>query len=140
MLDASTDGNVEPHSLFSQPLDTSASPRCSNAGRVSSNHQPLSSMSQPVSPNSGATEVFSPAMDVFAQRLSSNHQPPYLEDARPSVRPRAGGEAKPCSRMLYMLDDPGVDDDDNKMMHEELFAADPRGREGRPASPERRGA
>jgi hypothetical protein len=33
-----------------------------------------------------------------------------------------------------MLDDPGVDDDDNKMMHEELLGADPSGREGRPGS------
>jgi hypothetical protein len=37
--------------------------------------------------------------------------------------------------LLYMLDDPGVDDDDNKMMHEELLTADPSGRAGRPAPP-----
>jgi hypothetical protein len=37
-------------------------------------------------------------------------------------------------QVLYMLDDPGVDDDDNKMMHEELLGADPSGREGRPGS------
>jgi hypothetical protein len=38
--------------------------------------------------------------------------------------------------LLYMLDDPGVDDDDNKMMHEELLAADPSGSDRRPVSPE----
>jgi hypothetical protein len=37
-------------------------------------------------------------------------------------------------QVLYMLDDPGVDDDDNKMMHEELLRADPSGLEGRPGS------
>jgi hypothetical protein len=37
-------------------------------------------------------------------------------------------------RVLYMLDDPGVDGDDNKMMHEELLGADPSGREGRPGT------
>ncbi len=37
-------------------------------------------------------------------------------------------------RLLYMIDDPGVDDDDNKMMHEELLTADPSGKEGRPGS------
>lgn len=37
-------------------------------------------------------------------------------------------------QILYMLDDPGVDDDENKMMHEELLGADPSGREGRPGS------
>ncbi|MGO8999372.1 MAG: hypothetical protein ACLQVI_39100 [Polyangiaceae bacterium] len=36
--------------------------------------------------------------------------------------------------LLYMLDDPGVDADDNKMLHEELLGADPSGREGRPGS------
>jgi hypothetical protein len=36
--------------------------------------------------------------------------------------------------LLYMLDDPGVDDDDIKMMHEELLAADPSGKDGRPGS------
>ena len=36
--------------------------------------------------------------------------------------------------ILYMLDDPGVDDDNNKMMHEELLGADPSGLEGRPGS------
>jgi hypothetical protein len=36
--------------------------------------------------------------------------------------------------LLYMLDDPGVDDDDNKMMHEELLTADPSGKDGRPGS------
>jgi len=36
--------------------------------------------------------------------------------------------------VLYMLDDPGVDGDDNKMMHEELLGADPSGLEGRPGS------
>jgi hypothetical protein len=35
--------------------------------------------------------------------------------------------------LLYMLDDPGVDEDNNKVMHEELLVADPSGREGRPA-------
>jgi hypothetical protein len=39
--------------------------------------------------------------------------------------------------LLYMLDDPGVDGDDNKMMHEELLTADPSGREGRPGTPDR---
>jgi hypothetical protein len=37
-------------------------------------------------------------------------------------------------QVLYMLDDPGVDRDDNKMMHEELLGADPSGRDGRPGS------
>jgi hypothetical protein len=36
--------------------------------------------------------------------------------------------------LLYMLDDPGVDDDNNKMMHESLLSADPSGKEGRPGS------
>jgi hypothetical protein len=35
---------------------------------------------------------------------------------------------------LYALDDPGVDGDDFKMMHESLLTADPSGREGRPGS------
>ena len=37
-------------------------------------------------------------------------------------------------QLLYMLDDPGVEGDDNKMLHEELLGADPSGREGRPDS------
>ena len=37
-------------------------------------------------------------------------------------------------RILYMLDDPGVDHDHNKMMHEELLTADPSGMDGRPGS------
>ncbi len=37
-------------------------------------------------------------------------------------------------QILYMLDDPGVDNDDNKMLHESLLAADPSGKEGRPGS------
>jgi hypothetical protein len=36
--------------------------------------------------------------------------------------------------ILYMLDDPGVDGDDNNMMHEELLGTDPSGLEGRPGS------
>ena len=36
--------------------------------------------------------------------------------------------------ILYMLDDPGIDDDDYKMMHESLLGADPSGKEGRPGS------
>ncbi len=36
--------------------------------------------------------------------------------------------------LLYMLDDPGVDDDNIKLMHEELLTADPSGRDGGPAS------
>ena len=36
--------------------------------------------------------------------------------------------------MLYMLGDPGVDDDDIEMLHEELLGADPSGREGREGS------
>ena len=36
--------------------------------------------------------------------------------------------------ILYMLDDPGVDGDDIKMMHEELLGTDPSGLEGRPGS------
>ena len=35
---------------------------------------------------------------------------------------------------LYALDDPGVDGDDSKMMHESLLTADPSGREARPGS------
>jgi hypothetical protein len=35
---------------------------------------------------------------------------------------------------LYALDDPGVDDDDVFMLHEELLGADPTGMEGRPGS------
>ncbi len=35
--------------------------------------------------------------------------------------------------LLYMLDDPGIDDDD-AMLHESLLGADPSGREGRPGS------
>ena len=44
----------------------------------------------------------------------------------------AGYEA--VFQILYMLDDPGVDDDNNLMMHEELLGADPSGKEGRPGS------
>jgi hypothetical protein len=44
----------------------------------------------------------------------------------------AGYEA--AFKVLYMLDDPGVDGDDNKMLHEELLRADPSGNEGRPGS------
>ena len=44
----------------------------------------------------------------------------------------AGYEA--AFQILYMLDDPGVDGDDNKMLHEELLGADPSGKEGRPGS------
>ena len=36
--------------------------------------------------------------------------------------------------LLYMLDDPCVDNDDNKMLHESLLGADPSGLEGRPGS------
>lgn len=36
--------------------------------------------------------------------------------------------------VLYMLGDPGVDRDDNKMMHEELLTSDPSGSDGRPGS------
>jgi hypothetical protein len=35
--------------------------------------------------------------------------------------------------VLYMLDDPGVDDGNVFMLHESLLSADPSGREGRPA-------
>jgi hypothetical protein len=34
--------------------------------------------------------------------------------------------------VLYMLDDPGVDDGNVFMLHESLLSADPSGREGRP--------
>jgi hypothetical protein len=37
-------------------------------------------------------------------------------------------------QLLYMLDDPGVDGDDSKTMHEDLLGADPSGKEGRPGS------
>ena len=37
---------------------------------------------------------------------------------------------------LYALDDPGVDDADFLMLHEELLSADPSGMEGRPGSAE----
>jgi hypothetical protein len=33
-----------------------------------------------------------------------------------------------------MLDDPGIDGDENAMLHEELLGADPSGLEGRPGS------
>lgn len=36
--------------------------------------------------------------------------------------------------ILCNLDDPGVDDDDDVMMHEGLLKADPSGKEGRPGS------
>jgi hypothetical protein len=36
--------------------------------------------------------------------------------------------------LLYMLGDPGVDDDDIEMLHEEILGADPSGKEGRPGS------
>jgi len=36
--------------------------------------------------------------------------------------------------VLYMLGDPGVDADDNQMLHEELLTADPSGLDGRPGS------
>jgi len=36
--------------------------------------------------------------------------------------------------LLYMLDDPGVDDGDVFMLHESLLSADPSGKEGRPGS------
>ena len=35
---------------------------------------------------------------------------------------------------LYSLDDPGVEDDNVFMLHEELLTADPSGMEGRPGS------
>lgn len=35
---------------------------------------------------------------------------------------------------LYMLGDPGVDDNDVEMMHESLLGADPTGKEGGPGS------
>ena len=35
---------------------------------------------------------------------------------------------------LYMLGDPGVDNNDIEMMHESLVGADPSGKEGRPGS------
>jgi len=37
-------------------------------------------------------------------------------------------------QLLYMLDDPGVDNDENKGLHESLLGADPTGLEGRPGS------
>ena len=37
-------------------------------------------------------------------------------------------------QVLYMLDDPGVDGDNNKVMYEELLGADPSGKDGRPGS------
>ena len=37
-------------------------------------------------------------------------------------------------QILYMLDDPGVDNDQVATMHESLLSADPSGREGRPGS------
>ena len=48
------------------------------------------------------------------------------------VARHAGYEA--IFQVLYMLDDPGVDDDNNLMMHEELLGAEPSGNEGRPGS------
>lgn len=36
--------------------------------------------------------------------------------------------------VLYMLDDPGVDDGNDRGMHESLLGADPSGKEGRPGS------
>ncbi len=36
--------------------------------------------------------------------------------------------------LLYMLDDPGVDDGNVFMLHESLLSADPSGLEGRPGS------
>jgi hypothetical protein len=36
--------------------------------------------------------------------------------------------------LLYMLGDPGVDNDDVFMLHESLLSADPSGHEGRPGS------
>jgi len=36
--------------------------------------------------------------------------------------------------LMYMLDDPGVDDGDVFMLHESLLSADPSGMEGRPGS------
>lgn len=37
-------------------------------------------------------------------------------------------------QILYMLSDPGIDDNHVEMMHESLLAADPSGMEGRPGS------
>ena len=37
-------------------------------------------------------------------------------------------------RVLYMLDDPGVDGPDSTMLFESLLSADPSGKEGRPGS------
>ena len=36
--------------------------------------------------------------------------------------------------LLYMLDDPGVDGDEVRMLYESLLSADPSGLEGRPGS------
>jgi hypothetical protein len=35
---------------------------------------------------------------------------------------------------LYILGDPGIDDNDIEMMHESLLGSDPSGKEGRPGS------
>lgn len=37
-------------------------------------------------------------------------------------------------QVLCMLDDPGIDSDENTMLYEELLGADPSGLEGRPGS------
>ena len=49
-----------------------------------------------------------------------------------SIRRAASYES--VFQCLYMLGDPGVDDDDYTMMHESLLGADPSGMEGRPGS------
>ena len=36
--------------------------------------------------------------------------------------------------LLYMFDDPGVDEGGSEMMHESLLGADPSGKDGRPGS------
>ena len=36
--------------------------------------------------------------------------------------------------LLYMLGDPGIEDNDIEMLHESLLGADPSGKEGRPGS------
>lgn len=96
------------------------------------------------------TQVINPCMqggwiDAMAARSEREPDAPFADIGPALQRLLAAGAARrdlcllarhasyeAVFQVLYMLDDPGVDGDDNKMMHEDLLGADPSGREGRP--------
>lgn len=86
-------------------------------------------------------------IDVFIENQKQNPDAPFADVGPVIERLLASGadrrDIAVISRLaayetafalLYMLDDPGVDDDDVFMLHESLLGADPSGMEGRPGS------